>query len=179
MSKQSKTSSVTRTIRLNEDVDQVLQKESERLGMSMNALINKILIQYKDTTRFHPEGTMITLSKDNFSSLINQLSIEEIEDIAYEKGNHKIKESLFRRGKAVNYTNILWHVSQNLGEYSGWLKCTIFPEKNTDRVHLSHPMGRKWSYFLANYISSVFQKELELKIQSVILENDVHLTISK
>jgi len=179
MPKKTDGPSKTRTIRINEDVDSVIQSEAERLGMSPNALINRVLLYYKDALRFDEPGSRITITRDTFRAIIDNLSSEEIEDIANKYGSIKLREHLLRRGMEINYENTLWHIGQLLGEYSGWFRCQIFEKKNEDTMDLHHSFGRKWSHFLVNYISSIIHGELGLKVQSVVLENNVHLTITK
>ena len=179
MSKQSKVISVTRTIRLSEEIDSVIQSDADRLGMSSNALITKILLYYKDAQRYDAAGSRVTITRDTFRAIIDTLSIEEIEDIAYEYGGKKLREHLMRRGMEINQENIFWHIAQLLGEYSGWFRCDIYENKDGITIHLNHSYGRNWSHFLVNYISSIIQDRLGYKVQSVVLENDVHLTITK
>jgi hypothetical protein len=157
----------------------VIQSEAERHGLSPNALINKILIQYKDVMRFNDPQYFLMISIETFKAILNHLSIEEIEDIAYEYGHGKLHENLLKRGMEINHENIRWYIKQELGEYSGWFRCDIYEKKNAEAMHLIHNFGRKWSHFLANYISSIIHGELGLKVQLVVLENDVHLTITK
>jgi hypothetical protein len=79
----------------------------------------------------------------------------------------------------MNRENTRWHIIHALGEYSGWFRCTVYEKKDTETMHLTHNLGRKWSHFLVNYITSILQGGLDLTVKSVVLENDVHLTISK
>ena len=179
MSKQSKGSSVTRTLRLDSDIDSVLQNEAKRQGTNTNALINKILLQYKDVMRFNDPQYFLMLSLETFYAFLDKLSVEEIQDIGYEYGYRKLHENLLKRGLEINHENIRWYIKQELGEYSGWFRCEIYEKKDVETMHLTHNMGKKWSHFLANYITSIIQGELKFQVQSVILENNVHLTISK
>jgi hypothetical protein len=78
----------------------------------------------------------------------------------------------------INPENIRWYIEQACGEYSGWFRCDVYEKKDTETMHLIHNLGRKWSHFLVNYVTSILRGELGLKIQSVVLENDVHLTIT-
>ena len=173
-SKQSK----TRTIRLNQDNDEVILREAERAGMTVNALINKILLQYVETLRFYEYGNMISMSTDTFMTFIDRMTIEEIEEMAYGLGNLKTQESLLRRGLDVNYENVLHYISRLLGEYNGWFRCDCIQDETTDSLHLSHPFDKKWSYFIANYISSILREILGLKISLVILENAVNFKVT-
>lgn len=178
MPKQSARKSVTRTLRMDEEMDLMIRSESERLGISPNALINKVMLQYKDVLRFDDPGSALTLTKETFTSLLNQLELEEIEDIGYELGNQKLKEHLLRRGMEINHENIFWYIDQ-LGKYGGWFICDVYNKKESTTLHLKHTFGGKWSQFLSSYISSIVHEELGYTIKSEIMENDVHFTITK
>lgn len=179
MADKPKSSSVTRTLRLDSELDSLIQNDAEKLGMSTNAMISKILTQYRDALRFDEFGYWIKLAKGTFVSMIEQLSIEEIEDIAYEQSIKILQVNLMMRGMKVNHETVLWYTSQILGEYSGWFKCHCSSGNEEDSMHLSHYFGRKWSHFLANYLSNIYHNELGAKVQTVVMDNDVHLTIMK
>ena len=179
MPKKTDSRSKTRTLRINEDLDSVVQSEAERLGMSPNALINKILLQYKDVMRFNDPQYFLMVSLETFKAILDHLSIEEIEDIGYEYGHRKLHENLLKRGMEINHENIRWYIKQELGEYSGWFRCDVYEKKDAETMHLIHNLGRKWSHFIVNYVTSILQGGLGLKVQSVVLENNVHLTITK
>ena len=179
MPKKTDSPSKTRTIRIKEDLDSVIQSEAERLGMSPNALIKKTLQRYKDVGRFNDPQYFLLMSLETFKTILEKLSIEEIEDIGYEYGHRLLHENLLKRGMEINRENIRWYIKQELGEYSGWFRCDVYEKKDTETMHLIHNLGRKWSHFLVNYITSILHGELGLKVQSVVLESNVHLTITK
>jgi hypothetical protein len=178
MPKQSSRKSVTRTLRLSEEMDLMIQGEAERLGISPNALVNKVMLQYKDVLRFDDPGTVLTMSKETFTSLLNQLEIDDIEDVGFDFGYQRFIEHLLRRGMEINHDNIFWYIDQ-LGKYGGWFVYVRFMKKDSTILHLKHTFGLKWSHFLSSYVSSIIRGELGLNVQSVIMENDVHLTITK
>ena len=179
MSKQAKGVSVTRTLRIDEDIDSTLQLEADRQGMSKNALINKILLHYKDELRFHEAVGELSFESETFSLVLNHLDIEEIEEVADTLRSRKVQENLMRKGRELNYENVLWFIKQIQGEYGGWFRCDIYREAKADRIHLSHGVGKNWSHFLDYYLSNIFIEALGIKIQSVVLENNVHITIPK
>ena len=172
-------STTTRTLRLDKNHDELLQHESKRGGMSVNALINKLIQQYVDTLRYYEEGKMISMSTSTFKSVLDQLSQNEIENFAYGLGTQKANESLMRRGLETNYTNIVWYISLILGEYNGWFRSDFLIGKDVDSLHLSHSQGVKWSYFIAQYISSILREELGMQVNFMILENAVNYKITK
>jgi hypothetical protein len=146
---------------------------------SPNALVNKVMLQYKDVFRFDEHGNWLMMTRETFIAILDHLSLEEIENIAYEYARLKLYEKLMRRGLEVNPENIRWFIVYILGKYGGWFRCEIYESKERDIMHLQHVFGKKWSQFISSYISSILHGELGLKVQSVIMENDVHITITK
>ena len=179
MSKKARAASITRTLRIDTDIDSILQLEAERQGMSTNALINKILLHYKDELRFHDAVGELSFESETFSLVLEYLDLEEIEMVADALRSRKVQENLMRKGREVNYENVLWFIKQIQGEYGGWFRCDIYRDPKADRIHLSHGVGKNWSHFLDYYLSNIFQEALCIKIQSVVLENNVHITIPK
>jgi hypothetical protein len=179
MPKKTESHSKTRTLRIDAELDSVIQSDAERLGMSPNALINKTLQRYKDVRRYNDPQYFLLMSLETFSAILDKLSIEEIEDIGYEYGHGLLHENLLKRGREINHENIRWYIKQGLGENSGWFRCDLYEKEGGETMHLIHNLGRKWSHFLANYVSSIIREEEGLKVQSVIMENNVHLTITK
>jgi hypothetical protein len=179
MPKKTESQSKTRTLRIDAELDSVIQREAERLGMSPNALINRTLQRYKDVRRYNDPQYFLLVSLETFQAVLDKLSIEEVEDIGYKYGHGLLHENLLKRGMEINPENIRWYIRQELGEYSGWFRCETYEKPSGETMHLTHNLGRKWSHFLANYVSSILRGEEGLKVQSVIMENNVHLTISK
>jgi hypothetical protein len=147
--------------------------------MSVNALINKLILHFIDTFRYYEDGKMISMSTSTFMTLLDQLAQNEIEDLAYGLGTQKANESLMRRGMEINYKNIVWYISLILGEYNGWFRSDFLIGKDVDSLHLSHTHGKKWSYFIAQYISSILREELGMQVNLVVLENAVNYKITK
>jgi hypothetical protein len=106
MPKKTDRPSKTRTLRIDEELDSVIQSEAERLGMSPNALINKTLQRYKDVRRFNDPQYFLLMSLETFKAILDKLSIEEIEDIGYEYGHGLLQENLLKRGMEINHENI-------------------------------------------------------------------------
>ena len=175
----SKTPSTTRTIRLKQESDLVLEREAERNGISVNALISNLVDHYVNSLRYFSSGGMITMGNETLMMLLEKLPDEEIEDSAYATGGQKVRESLMQRGMAVSYDSVMWYLSQILGQYNGWFRCDHHAEEKIDRLHLSHNYGFKWSIFIMNYVASMLKEILDLKINTVMLKNAVNIEVIK
>jgi hypothetical protein len=175
----SKVPSSTRTIRIKKESDLILEREAQRHGISVNALISNLIDHYVYSLRFFTSGGMISMNNETLMALINNLSDETVADTAYAYGGQKVRESLMQRGMLVNYDSVIWYILQFLGEYNGWFRCDHIIENKVDKLHLSHNYGFKWSVFIMNYIASMLKEVLELKINTVILKNAVNIEVLK
>jgi hypothetical protein len=175
----SKVPSSTRTIRIKKESDLVLEREAQRHGISVNALISNLIDHYVYSLRFFTSGGMLSINNETLMSLVEHLSNEQIADTAYARGDQKVRESLMQRGMLVNYDSVLWYIQQILGGYNGWFRCDHIIEEKMERLHLSHNYGFKWSIFIMNYIASMLKEVIGLKINTVMLKNAVNIEISK
>jgi len=169
----------TRTIRLDEEQEQALIREAERRGFSVNALIGNIFNRYLASTRFQDSAGMVTFSSDTFNEFISRLDNDEIQEVGEASGRRHVKSSLMQRGMRVNYENVVWSVTQVLGEYNGWFRCDRNTLEGLDSFHLTHKMGYKWSVFLESYISASFDEAVNVKLNTVVMVNDVNLEVRR
>ncbi|MBN2336168.1 hypothetical protein JXL21_11460 [Candidatus Bathyarchaeota archaeon] len=179
MSEKNHKKSATRTIRLDEEQDQALIKEAERRGFSVNALISNIFNRYLAAIRFQDSAGMVTFSGETFSEFIARLDNEEIHEIGATTGGKHVQGSLMQRGMRVNYENVVWYMTQILGEYDGWFRCDRNTVESRDTFHLTHKMGYKWSAFLESYLSAAFDEALGVKLNTVVMINAVNLEVRK
>ena len=79
----------------------------------------------------------------------------------------------------TNFKNVNWYITLILGQYNGWFRSDFLIGKDVNSLHLSHTLGKKWSYFIAHYISTILREELGLQVNLVVLENAVNFKITK
>jgi len=169
----------TRTIRLDEEQEKALIREAERRGFSVNALISNIFNRYLASTRFQDSAGMVAFSSDTFNEFISKLDNDEIQEIGEASGRRHVKSSLMQRGMKVNYENVVWYITQILGEYNGWFRCDRNTVEGLDSFHLTHKMGYKWSVFLESYLSASFDEAVDVKLNTVVMVNAVNLEVRK
>jgi len=169
----------TRTVRIKKESDLILEKEAERHGLSVNALVSNLVDHYVDSLRFFQSGGMISVSNETMIDLLSHLSDDDIADSAYRRGVDRIRDSLLQRGMKVSYDSVLWFISQILGQYNGWFRCDHNRDEFKDSLHLSHSYGYKWSIFVMNYINGILKDVLGAKTNTIISNNAVNIEIIK
>jgi len=171
--------SKTRTVRIKEESDLVLEREADRAGTSVNALVSSLVDRYVDTLRFFKSGSMLSMSGNILEAFLGHISDDEIADDAYELSTSLVREGLMQLGMKLNYESVLWYIRQVLGQYYGWYRCDYNEDDALDILHLSHDYGYKWSVFLSSYISSILKEVIDLQLNTVISIKSVNIQILK
>ena len=175
----AQTSTTTRTVRIKKESDLILEREAERNGISVNALVSNLVDQYVNSLRFFMSGGMISLSSDILVALLDTLSEDEIAEISYQRGSVRVRDSLLQRGMKVSYDSVLWYISQILGQSNGWFRCDHNRDERVDSLHLSHNYGYKWSVFVSGFVSSILVEVIGVKVNTGISTNAVNFKINK
>ena len=171
--------SKTRTVRIKEESDLILEREADRAGTSVNALVSNLVDRYVDTLRFFQSGSMLSMSGNTLEAFLGHISDDEIAEEAYVQSTSLVRESLMQRGMKLNYESVLWYIRQVLGQYYGWYRCDYNEDDALDILHLSHDYGYKWSVFLSSYISSILKEVIDLQLNTVISIKSVNIQILK
>ena len=179
MSSSRNPKTVTRSIRINEESEKIIEKESERQGTSVNSIISNLVDQYVDSLRFFRSADMISMRSDILMGLLDFLSEDEITDFSYQKGSLWVKDDLMQRGMKVNYDNLLWYISQILGQSNRWFRYDYHEDGNVDSLHLSHNYGYRWSVFLSNFLTSIIFEVIGVRVNIGISANAVNFEIRK
>jgi hypothetical protein len=89
-----KQKTTTRTLRISEELDDLLERDSTDKGVSTNSLINSILTKYAEWDRYTEKVGFISLPRDGFKLIINSVNEEEIKKLAEEVGSWQPQELL-------------------------------------------------------------------------------------
>lgn len=87
-----KKKTILRTIRLSEDIDDLLEKDAEGQNVSANALISKIMTRYVEWNRVIEKTSYVILSSMLFRALINEVSEQKLEEIGRNSLTEAVKE---------------------------------------------------------------------------------------
>ena len=69
---------ITRTFRIRQEWDNVLQEEASRQGVSVNVLVNKILRKYALYSRWNDRNNDASLPKRTLREILNTCQIDEL-----------------------------------------------------------------------------------------------------
>jgi hypothetical protein len=172
-----KDKSVTRTMRINEGIDDILKNEAKKRGVSVNTLLDQYLTRYAESYRFFENLSATVLSPQTLTGLLHFIEEEEAENLGAKLGKERPLELLLKRGVQPSYLAAKWYLTKVLGAHSGWFSSSVNETEGKELIHLSHPFGLKWSKFLKGYLGSFFNEILGFYPETQILSGSVTFTI--
>ncbi len=173
-----KRKTVGRSFRIDEEWLQVLNEEAERQGISVNALLNRLLKQYS-FIRYMLRYGAITLTRKGFSAILESCPEDSIRENARNAGSAIAEDLLRTMGAPTNYSFLVVLYKQLLSEFAGWFQCDHHIRRDKEILHLRHDLGTNWSIYLAEAASEMFKSTLNKKVKTEILGDSVTITIDR
>lgn len=172
---------VTRTFRLNEEWDDVLINEAQEQGTSVNVLMNKILRRYALFERWADKYEVLHIMPRTLERILETASEEGIAEAGRTEGAVRPIDSLTMMGRKANHESLVSLVTEFYGgtDFARWFQCDYYPELGSDVFHLRHRLGNKWSIFINNYLTAMFENLLKAKVESQAMDQAVTLTLTR
>jgi len=170
---------VTRTFRISEDWDTVLQKEAGEQGVSVNVLMNKILRRYALFERWADKYEVIHIMPRTLERILEVASDEDLAKAGRTEGAVRPMDSLTMMGQRVSHDSLVSLVKEFYGgtDFARWFACEYHPELSSEVFHLRHRLGSKWSVFVQNYLTAMFETLLKTRVESTALDEAVTVTL--
>ena len=165
--------SVVHSFRLSEEWFNILCEEAEKQDVNCNALMNKVLKHYCLHHRHTKRFAAINLTSPLFAEIINFNSEENLKEVAKKYGLNGPKDALRTFGVTPTFDHLIDFINKYLGEFGGWFDVTHYTKHDTEILHLRHNVGRKWSFFVAELISTIFEQILDKKMTAEIFDDFV------
>jgi hypothetical protein len=146
---------VAKSFRINEEALEALREEARSQNLSLNTLVNQLLVNYSQFGRFMRRMHVMMLSRQTVNELIKPLSDED----AIKAGQNTGKTAPAALMTAIDGKITVSHVIKlihNLSSYGNLFEYTEKNEGGHCTITLMHEMGRKWSLIIAHYINAAF-----------------------
>ena len=146
---------MAKSFRINEEALEALREDARSQTLSLNTLVNQLLVNYASFGRYMRRMHAKMLSQQTLSELINRLSEDSIIEAGQNAGKTAPEELMTVIEGKITVSNVI-ALMRNISSYAGWFEYTEKNEGEHPTITLMHDMGRKWSIFIANYISGAF-----------------------
>jgi hypothetical protein len=145
---------ITRTFRIRQEWDSVLQKEASRQGVSINVLLNKILRKYSLYSRWSDRNNDITLPQRTLKEILSTVPVESLADAGTRSGVLDAINIVNAMGFKIDYDSFVYLITEHLGgpQFARWFHCFHHAQGNKDIFHLQHDFGHGWSVYLEKYL---------------------------
>ncbi|HZY47763.1 MAG TPA: hypothetical protein VFE96_08215 [Candidatus Bathyarchaeia archaeon] len=160
----SSSRSVTRTLRLDEDVQAGVAELAGREQLSFNLLANKSLRKLVEWDDMAEKFGLIQVPTSIVEKVFSMLNDEEARELGRAAGASTIPEMVLFWFKKFNPENVL-KAMKMIGGYGHAFRFQYTSSGETDTIVLKHDRGRRVSAFYAELLSALF-KPMGAKVET-------------
>lgn len=148
------------TFRIPSDLLELLRNEAQEDNISLNTLVNQVIIGHEKWHKYSKKAGFITIPKDFQKLLMSKVTNDEIIQITQQKSKY-CKD-------VVSMLRTSYSLDSFLDVMETWFKISNFPyrkdmSENKLRLTVQHNMGEKWSVFLSSLIQINLEKLIDEK----------------
>jgi hypothetical protein len=159
-----KRKSVLRTIRITEDQDEVLRKDSKSSGLYVNALLSTIITKYVEWDRFSDRFGSVSFSKEVFKSLIESTDEKKLRDTAKDLGSRIPKETLLFWRKKLSIDSFLSFLFL-VAKYQKTAEYEVETREGETIITARHEFGERWSMWLKTFLDETLRNSFGIQAQ--------------
>lgn len=159
-----KKKTILRTIRLSEEIDDLLEKDAQEQNVSANALISKIMTRYVEWDRVIEKTSYVVLSSMLFKALINEVNDQKIEEIGKNSVSEAVKELAMMEFGKTDFDTLI-KTFFLISKYNTGLRANapLSGESKVDSrctLTLYHDFGPKGGILFKGYFDNLVRNEL-------------------
>ena len=175
--KKDKKKTILRTIRIDKELDDALDKDAKEHSVSENAFVSSILVRYVDWDRYSQKFERVSLSNEALNAIIEATEPDKLKAAAEEFTASVPKDYIVFCYKKLDIEACLLHLSF-LSRYAGMFNYELQIEQERNyTITIHHKFGEKWSYWLKESISSgIFKNILGIPPKIHLSKNSVVFT---
>jgi hypothetical protein len=173
----SSSRSVTRTLRLDEDIESGIVEMAEREQFSFNLLANRSLRRLVEWEDKASKFGFIQVPTSIVEKVFSILTDEEARELGKEAGTNTLPEMVLFWFKKFNPETAL-KALEMIGSYGNAFRLQYTLDGETDTVVLKHDRGPRVSAFYAELLGSLF-KAMGAKVETHETDGQVVATITR
>jgi len=172
---------ITRTFRIRQEWDSVLQDEAARQEVSVNVLLNKLLRKYSLYSRWNDRNKDITLPQRTLREILSAVQVESLAEAGTRSGALDAINIVNAMGLMIDYDSFVYLVTEHLGgpHFARWFQCFHHTQGNKDIFHLQHDFGHGWSVYLEKYLLSFLSSITDADAQTRVYDYAITLELTR
>lgn len=176
-----KKKTILRTIRVTEELDNLIEKDAEDQNISANALITKIMTQYTEWQRVVDKTSFVLIASSLFRALMKEVSDQKLEEIAKTVLPTVIKDLAMMEFGKNDFESILktWFL---ISKYETGLRTSTSTVEGKDSKYtltLYHDWGPKGSVLFRSYFDNLIRSETGKPPTTSITDDVVTMSFPK
>jgi hypothetical protein len=169
----TKIKSTTRTIRISQQLDKLLEKDAMNKRVSINSLISSIITKYAEWDRYVKSLRFVSIPPDGLRLIIGSLDDEKVKEIGQQIGSRHLQEYMMLWFKKISIDSFFDGLTL-FCRYSGMANYDM--DTNDGReyvVTMHHDLGRKWSIFIRYLLEEGMKRTLSIMPKIDITESSI------
>jgi hypothetical protein len=150
-----KPKTATASFRLDEYALAALQEDAKKQNISVNTLINQLILTYANYDRPMKRFHMVKVSGSTFRHILQAAKDETIVGAGDLAGNDGPKTAILAKSGEVTPENVLGYL-KDMSNYSALFEYSEMMHDGKISVTLTHDFGQKGSLFLQQYVLAIF-----------------------
>jgi hypothetical protein len=176
-SSDARSSTITRSFRFETEISNILDEEAERMGVSVNALVNIILKGYSQFNRYLSKIDMVVINREILTSLLDCADETKLYDLGSKLGQTVSLDTIMFWKKELSEYSALEYIEKIVCRYSQLGTYDEMSQLHSRIVVIRHRLGRKGSKFLEGYINSTFKEITDNPITFQVTDSSVKFQI--
>ncbi len=176
LSSDTSTSSV-RSFRIDKSFAEILNNEADRMGISVNAMMNSILKQYTEFTRFQSKLDMIMINREMFKNVLDCLNEDQSYNLGLDLGKNYPKDAILFWKKHISLETIIEYMEKILCIYGQIGTYDEIIESTNMIIVIRHRLGINGSKFLMGFLISLFKSTIDLKCDLQITDYSIKIQL--
>jgi hypothetical protein len=173
----SSTPSSVRSFRIDKAYSDILQNEADRMGISVNAMMNSILKQYTEFTRFNSKLDMVIINREIFKSVLKCVEENQAYNLGIDMGTELPHDTILFWKKNISIESVIEYIEKILCLYGRIGTYDEITELNKKIIVIRHRLGIKGSKFLLGYLQSLFKNMLGLDCEIQITDHSIKIQL--
>src|SRR5580658_8608088 len=154
MSRRRKTT--TRSFRVDELALEAIEKDAARANISVNTLVNQLLLSYADFDHYFNRFQTVKITSDALAYLIQCVSDEVAVEAGRRTASTMARSVILAKHGSLSPDGVLDHL-KTISEYSKFFTYSESERGGKRAVILIHSFGPKGSIYFTEYLKSMFE----------------------
>ncbi|MDQ4074609.1 MAG: hypothetical protein M3162_09960 [Thermoproteota archaeon] len=170
--------STVRSFRIDKSFSDILNDEAERMGISVNAMMNSVLKEYIEFTRFQSKLDMVIINREIFRSILKNVNEEEALKLGSELGEEIPHDTILFWKKHLTKDSVVEYIEKILCTYGRIGTYDEITEGEMKIIVIRHRLGLVGSKFLLGFLKSLLKTTLKIDCDLQITDYSLKILIT-